>query len=71
MNNIEIEIFILDKSYEEASNIASSYGFYLRRVWEDGKSYVVTCDWDENRIDVYIQNGIIANPQKLYDAGIL
>lgn len=65
MNSIEVEIFLLDKSYEDAKLLASSYDFTLRKVWEDGKTYVVTCDLDENRIDVYIQNGIIIYKNKI------
>jgi hypothetical protein len=61
MNNLEVRKLIIGKKLEEAKKIASSNGFFLRTVWEDGKFFIVTCDFIEERIDVYIQNGIIIN----------
>jgi len=59
---------LIGKTFEEAKSIASSKGYYLRIVWQDGVSFFGTCDWDESRIDIYVKNNIIINPKELYDA---
>lgn len=59
---------LIGKTFEEAVDLASSKGYYLRIVWKDGHPLIVTCDWDESRIDIYVKNNIIINPKELYDA---
>lgn len=63
MNNIE-EILI-GNTLEDAIQLASSNGFSLRIVWQDGNIMYGTCDVDERRIDVYVQNNIIINPETI------
>jgi hypothetical protein len=54
---------LIGKTFEEAKSIASSKGYYLRIVWQDDKIMYGTCDLDERRIEVYVQNNMIINPK--------
>ena len=54
-------------SLDDANFLASSNGFFLRIVWQDGTIFYGTCDMNERRIDVYIKNNIIINYKDRYD----
>ena len=63
VNNIEE--LLIGNTLDEAERLASSNGFYLRIAWQDGNLFYGTCDFDERRIDVYVQNNIVINPETI------
>lgn len=48
---------IIGKNINEARGIATSKGLTIRVMEEDGESYVGTCDFRPDRINVVVKEG--------------
>jgi len=51
---------IIGKSVTEAKNFLQEQGKQLRVIEKDGESYVFTCDYWENRINVRVAEGRVS-----------
>jgi len=51
--------YLIGMTWDEAREYAENSGYELRRVMENGVPYVITDDYDPNRIDVEILDGRI------------
>lgn len=56
---IEITEVIIGKSEAESRKIVEENGYTFRVTAKDGVNYIVTCDFDTNRVNVVLVNNII------------
>ena len=53
---------IIGKTKAEAVIIIKAAGFTCRVTKEDGDHYMGTCDFNPNRLDLEIQDGLVVEP---------
>lgn len=56
-----IKNHIIGKTLEEAYSSTKKHSLDSRVVFEDGEYYIVTCDLNFDRLNFYIENGIVVN----------
>lgn len=56
---------LLQMSWAEAELFAHQNGCTLRKVWEDGVPLVVTMEYQLNRINVCVTDGVIVEVQDI------
>lgn len=56
---IEITEVIIGQSEIESRKIAEENGYSFRVIGKDGVNYIVTCDFDPNRVNVVLTNDIV------------
>lgn len=67
-NMIEIQPWwkeLVGKTFEDATAIAESYGWSLRASTVDGQRKIVTQDFNRQRLNVSIQDGIVLRGWKV------
>jgi hypothetical protein len=68
MDYREILTNLVGKTEEEAKEYLKPMGMYTRLAWKDGKNYMGTHDYVHERIDIYVQDGVIID--KRWNLGV-
>jgi hypothetical protein len=57
----EMQHKLVWQSFEDAQTIAEDNGYFLRVVSEDGNDYIYTMDYQEGRLNVKLDSGIVTD----------
>lgn len=52
---------LLNRTYEDATELAKQHGYRIRVIKKDGQSFACTCDYITTRINVHIENNRISH----------
>ncbi len=59
MNEEQFLDSLIGLNVNDATNIAQNNGYYVRITSRDGRDYMITCDFQCNRINFKTDNGFI------------